>query len=80
MAQYDPNKSYSWKPETKFQVTGKEFGLLLQVVKTELSSEAASKVMLYQRLNAALEAILAQAVESEQVYETPVPEKEIMPD
>ena len=43
MATYDPNKRYTWTPEDKFELTGQEFGLILNTVRTYLMSEEADR-------------------------------------
>lgn len=63
MSQYDPNKNYSWNPEDKFEITGKEFMLMLNTVRSVLSTEEAAKIMLAQQANSSLEMVLARAVE-----------------
>ncbi len=72
MSTYDPNKSYSWKPTDKFEISGQDFGMLLQAVKTVLSTEEAAKVALFQQIGRALDASLISAVESGAIKETPL--------
>lgn len=67
MAQYDPNERYTWAPDSKFELKGSEFGLILNTIRSILSTEEAAKVMLAQNANASLEAILARGVESGEV-------------
>jgi len=43
MAQYDPNKRYTWGPDSKFEISGQDFGLILNTVRTFLASEEAGK-------------------------------------
>lgn len=69
MATYDPNKKYTWSPEDKIEITGREFGLLLNSFRAILSTEQAQQVLLADRANSAVEAILARAVEADIVKE-----------
>ena len=69
MAQYDPNKRYSWGPEDKFELSGREFGLILNTLRAILNTEEASKIILAQQANAAIEAVMAKGVEADIVKE-----------
>jgi hypothetical protein len=71
MAQYDPEKRYSWNPEDTFTLSGKEFGLLLNTVRAYLASEEAARFQLMIQSNHAIEEILKRAVESDIVVEAP---------
>ena len=41
--QYNPNSRYTWKPEDKFEISGQEFGLILNMVRSYLATEEAGK-------------------------------------
>jgi hypothetical protein len=69
MAQYDPNKRYSWGPEDKFELSGREFGLVLNTLRAILNTEEAAKILLAQQANAAIEAAMARGVELDIVKE-----------
>ena len=71
MANYDPNKRYTWGPEDKFEVSGQEFGLILNTVRTFLQSEEAGKYQLMMRANEIIEKIMAEGVEKDIVKEVP---------
>jgi hypothetical protein len=73
MGQYDPNKRYTWGPEDKFELNGKEFGLILNSLRAILATEEASKILLAQQANQTIEAIMARGVEADIVKEV-VPE------
>lgn len=76
MAQYDPNKRYTWGPEDKFELNGKEFGLILNSLRAILNTEEAAKIMLAQQANLAIESIMARGVEADvikEVAEEPIP-------
>ena len=69
MAQYDPNKRYTWQPEDKFELSGREFGLILNTLRAILNTEEAAKILLAQQANAAIEAVMAKGVEMDIVKE-----------
>lgn len=73
MAQYDPNKRYTWAPEDKFELSGQEFGLFLNTVRTFLATEEAGKYQLMMRANDVIEQIMAKGVETGTVKESPEP-------
>ena len=64
MANYDPNKRYTWQPEDKFEISGRDFGLMLNMTRMILSTPEAEKILLAQQTNASIEGILARAVEA----------------
>jgi len=74
MAQYDPNKRYTWGPEDKFEMNGREFGLILNSLRAILNTEEAAKILLAQQANAAIEGIMAKGVEADIVKEVVVEE------
>lgn len=73
MAQYDQNKRYTWAPEDKFELSGQEFGLFLNTVRTFLATEEAGKYQLMMRANEVIEQIMAKGVETGTVKEAPEP-------
>jgi hypothetical protein len=68
---YDPNKKYTWKPEDQFVLTGDQFGLMLNSLRGILSTKEAGKILLADRANDELEAVIAKAVEAGVVKEIP---------
>ena len=78
MADYNPNSRYTWKPEDKFQITGQQFGLILNMVRSYLGTEEAGKFMLMQQTNDVIESIMKDGVKEGVIIEaleeeTPVP-------
>jgi len=69
MAQYDPNKRYTWAPEDKFELSGQEFGLILNTIRTFLASEEAAKYQLMMQANNVIENLMAKGVENETIKE-----------
>lgn len=75
MAQYDPNKRYTWTPEDTFTLSGKEFGLILNTVRAYLASEEAARFQLMMQSNEMIENIMSKAVEDNIVKEVLPPEE-----
>lgn len=71
MATYDPNKRYTWTPNDKFELSGAEFGLVLNAFRATLATEEAARVLLINEANQAVERALAAAVEADIVKEAP---------
>ena len=69
MAQYDPNSKYTWKPEDTFTLTGQEFGLILNTVRSYLSSEEAARFQLMIQANEVVEKLMIEGVESNVIKE-----------
>lgn len=68
---YDPNVKYGWTSETKFEISGNEFGLILNTVRATLSTEEAQKILLLSKANDALEDVLRKNVENGNVKPAP---------
>jgi len=64
MATYDPAKSYSWQPEDKFEISGRDFGIILNTFRAVLSTEEAKKIQMTAQASLVMEGILANAVEA----------------
>lgn len=71
MATYDPNKRYTWTPTDKFELSGAEFGMVLNAFRATLSTEEAARILLINEANQAVERALAAAVEADVVKEVP---------
>ena len=69
MTQYDPSKRYTWGPEDTFELSGRDFGLILNTLRAILHTEEAAKILLAQQANSAIEAAMAKAVEAGTVVE-----------
>lgn len=71
MATYDPNKRYTWTPTDKFELSGAEFGLVLNAFRALLATEESARILLANQANEAVERALAAAVEADIVKEVP---------
>lgn len=70
MATYDPNKSYSWGPESRFVLSGQTFSLMLHTLRGILSTKEATNTILAYELNKQVEEIMSIAVAEGKVVET----------
>ena len=71
MATYNPSLRYTWTPEDKFELSGQEFGLILNAFRAILSTEEAAKILLAQKASETIDSIMAKAVESGIIVEAP---------
>ena len=69
MATYDANKKYTWSPEDKFELSGRDFGLILNTIRAILNTEEAAKILLANQTNQVIEKIMAEAVEADVIKE-----------
>ena len=72
---YDPSKMYTWQPEDKFELSGNEFGTILNAIRAVLQTPEAERIMMFERANRAIEDMMAKAVEQGIVKEQQPPEK-----
>jgi hypothetical protein len=68
---YDPNKRYTWTPNTEFTLNGEQFGLILNSLRGIISTPEAARILVAAQANDSLEVVLAKAVESGAVVEAP---------
>ncbi len=80
MAEYNPNAKYTWTPEDTFTLSGQDFGLILNTVRSYLSSEEAARFQLMIQTNQVIEKIMKEAVENDVIKEAveEVPTMEIV--
>lgn len=75
MAQYDPAKRYTWTPEDTFTISGKDFGLFLNTVRSYLSSEEAARFQLMVQANEVIEKLMIAGVEADIIKEVETKEE-----
>jgi len=66
---YDPSKFYTWQPEDKFELSGNEFGTILNAIRAVLQTPEAERIMMLDRANRTIEGMMAKAVEQGTVTE-----------
>ena len=69
--EYDANKRWTWGNEEifNFSVTGREFGLILNTLRSLLSTEQAAQILLADRAMPILEKMMAQGVKEGKIKE-----------
>jgi hypothetical protein len=66
---FDPNKKYTWAQDASFTLNGGEFGLLLNTLRSIISTKEAQTILLAKQAGDVLEEKLAAAVEAGAVVE-----------
>jgi len=61
---YDPNKKYTWTPEDSFILSGGEFGLVLNALRSILNTAEASRILIANEASKVVEKSLERAVEN----------------
>lgn len=69
MADYNPNKRYTWLNTEKFEISGTDLNLFLHTIRSILSTEEAGRILLADRANDAIERIMAEYVEKDVIKE-----------
>lgn len=70
---YDPTKVYTWTPEDKFEMTGEQFGIVLNAIRGVLATPEAARILMLDKANTAIEGMMAKAVEQGTVVEVDKP-------
>lgn len=70
---YDPSKSYTWTPQDVFELTGEEFGAVLNAVRGIISTPEALRVLQANEANNIIEKLMVRSVENGIVREVTVP-------
>ena len=68
---FDPTKKYAWSPDTTFTISGNDFGLLLNTLRSITSTKEAQTILLAHEAGDVLEKTLANGVESGIIVEIP---------
>lgn len=68
---FDPTKKYAWSPETNFTISGNDFGLLLNTLRSITSTKEAQTILLAHEAGDVLEKTLAHGVETGKIVEVP---------
>lgn len=70
MPTFDPNKTYTWSSDDKFQITGEEFAVISDALRNILDTEEAKKIILAKEAYESLNKVVSRAVEAGIVKET----------
>ena len=68
---FDPSKKYTWSQDTKFTLSGNDFGMLLNTLRAVTGTKEAQTILLAHDAGDVLEKTLADAVEAGIVVEVP---------
>jgi hypothetical protein len=71
VAKFDPTKRYIWSQDVNFTLSGSDFGLLLNAMRSITSTKEAQTILRAHEAGDVLESILAHAVETGVVIEAP---------
>jgi hypothetical protein len=71
MAVYNPQSKYTWTKEDKFEMTGEQFGMILNSMRAIYSTGLVDAMMMIAEANGAIEAVMAEAVKNDIVKEVP---------
>ena len=66
---YNPDKMYSWNPDETFSISGREFGLILNTLRSILNTEQAQQIILAHKTNEVLERIMEENVKNGKIVE-----------
>jgi hypothetical protein len=69
--QYDPRKKYTWSPDTKFVISGNEFGILLNSLRQIVSTREAQVILRAADAAEVIENLMAESVANGNVLEHP---------
>lgn len=67
---YDANKNYKWKPDDVFEITGHQFGTMLNAMRAFLNTPEAKNVLAIYEANKHIDDILQKNVESGVIEES----------
>jgi len=72
---FDPTKKYTWSPNAQFTISGHEFGLLLNSLRSIVSTKEAQTILIAAQAADAVEALLERNVENGTIVEKIDPPK-----
>jgi hypothetical protein len=72
---YDPNKRYTWDKDDKFELSGHQFGTLLNAFRGILNTPEAANILRISQANDIIEEMMTENVEKGTVKEVPDPVK-----
>lgn len=69
MASYDPSKKYQWSNDDQITISGRDFGLFLNTFRAILESDLAVPILMANRANTAIEAVMSKYIENGTIKE-----------
>lgn len=70
---YDPNKRYTWNKDSVFELTGHQFGTILNAFRAVLNTPEANRIITIYHANDIIEELMADNVKKGIVVEAPDP-------
>lgn len=71
---YDPMKTYTWEPTDVFEITGEQFGGMLNILRGIVGTPEAAKVFAAEHAIKQFELVMKKAVEAGVIVEMPEPQ------
>jgi hypothetical protein len=68
---YDPTQKYIWSPDEKIELTGQEFAIVVNAVRSILNLPEAPAIILADKANSALDNVMAKSVEEGKIKPAP---------
>ena len=68
---YDPSRRYSWTPEDRFELTGDQFGTILNALRAIIGTPESKRIIELSKANDVFEVLMEKAVEDGVVLEIP---------
>lgn len=66
---YNPEKNYTWDKDATFELTGAEFGMLLNTFRAILNTEQAMQILLVDKASSIMEHKMSEYVEKGTIKE-----------
>ena len=76
---YDPSQKYVWSPNEKIELTGQEFALMLNSIRSILNLPEAPAIILADKANSAIDAVMAKNVESGKIKPAETSTEKVVP-
>ena len=73
---FDPSKSYSWEKETDFVLSGTDFGIILNTLRSSISTPEAQNIINQLKSLEVIEKLLSVSIQEGRVVEIENPEKQ----
>jgi hypothetical protein len=75
---YDPSQKYVWSPNEKIELTGQEFALMLNSIRSILNLPEAPAIILADKANTAIDAVMVKNIESGKIKPADTPVEEVI--
>jgi len=76
MATYNPKSKYQWSNDDVFQISGANFGLMINAFRSILNTELAASIFMAAKANDAIEGMMKEYVEKDVIKEVVAEDKQ----